>query len=309
QANYAAANAYLDALAQQRHAAGLPATSLAWGLWAEASGMTEGLAAADLGRIARTGLRPTSTEEGLAAFDRALLGTRPVVVPVAVDPAALDADSAPPLLRDLVPAPRRRAAAAGAAAVAEETLADRLRGLSPEQRHELVLGLVLADVAHVLGYGDAHGVSPEGAFRDLGFDSLTAVELRNRINDRTGLKLGVTAVFDHPSPRELADHLLDRLAPPPAEAADAGEPDYERVLADLARIRTHLAALDLTGAQRTTLTETLRDLSEPWSGGPSGTAAEDPAGLASASAAEVLDFVTNSLGISVSGDEAPTDLI
>ncbi|WP_327072833.1 type I polyketide synthase [Kitasatospora purpeofusca] len=309
QANYAAANAYLDALAQQRHAAGLPATSLAWGLWAEASGMTEGLAAADLGRIARTGLRPTSTEEGLAAFDRALLGTRPVVVPVAVDPAALDADSAPPLLRDLVPAPRRRAAAAGAVAVAEETLADRLRGLSPEQRHELVLGLVLADVAHVLGYGDAHGVSPEGAFRDLGFDSLTAVELRNRINDRTGLKLGVTAVFDHPSPRELADHLLDRLAPAPAEAADAGEPDYERVLADLARIRTHLAALDLTGTQRTTLTETLRDLSEPWSGGPSGISAEEPAGLASASAAEVLDFVTNSLGISVSGDEAPTDLI
>ncbi|WP_455749099.1 type I polyketide synthase, partial [Kitasatospora purpeofusca] len=309
QANYAAANAYLDALAQERHAAGLPATSLAWGLWAEASGMTEGLAAADLGRIARTGLRPTSTEEGLAAFDRALLGTRPVVVPVAVDPAALDADNAPPLLRDLVPAPRRRAAAAGVTAVAEESLADRLGGLSPEQRRELLLGLVLADVAHVLGYGDAHGVSPEGAFRDLGFDSLTAVELRNRINDRTGLKLGVTAVFDHPSPRELADHLLDRLAPAPAEAADAGEPDYERVLADLARIRTHLAALDLTGAQRTTLTETLRDLSEPWSGGPSETAAEAPAGLASASAAEVLDFVTNSLGISVSGDEATTDPI
>ncbi|WP_234371151.1 type I polyketide synthase [Streptomyces sp. XY431] len=309
QANYAAANAYLDAFARTRHADGLPTTSLAWGLWAQASGMTAGLAAADLGRIARTGLRPTSTEEGLAAFDRALLGTRPVVVPVAVDPAALDADSAPPLLRDLVPAPRRRAAAAGVTAVAEESLADRLGGLSPEQRRELVLGLVLADVAHVLGYGNAHGVSPEGAFRDLGFDSLTAVELRNRINDRTGLKLGVTAVFDHPSPRELADHLLDRLAPAPAEAADAGEPDYERVLADLARIRTHLAALDLTGAQRTTLTETLRDLSEPWSGGPSETAAEAPAGLASASAAEVLDFVTNSLGISVSGDEATTDPI
>ncbi len=192
------------------------------------------------------------------------------------------------------------------------SLTDRLRDLSPEQRRELVLGLVLADVALVLGYGDAHGVSPEGAFRDLGFDSLTAVELRNRINDRTGLKLGVTAVFDHPSPRELADHLLDRLAPAPAEAADAAdaaEPDYERVLADLARIRTHLAALELTDDQRTTLAETLRDLSEPWSGGPAGTAAEAPAGLASASAAEVLDFVTNSLGISVSGDDAPTDLI
>ncbi|MFC5666049.1 SDR family NAD(P)-dependent oxidoreductase, partial [Kitasatospora misakiensis] len=308
QANYAAANAYLDAFAQARHADGLPATSLAWGLWAQASGMTAGLAAADLGRIARTGLRPTSTEEGLAAFDRALLGTRPVVVPVTVDRAALDAESAPPLLRDLAPAPRRRAATAGVTATAEESLSDRLRGLSPEQRSELVLGLVLADVAHVLGYADAHGVSPEGAFRDLGFDSLTAVELRNRINDRTGLKLGVTAVFDHPSPRELADHLLDRLAPAPAEAVEAGEPDYERVLADLARIRTHLAALDLTGAQRGTLAETLRDLSQPWSGGPSEPAVEAPAGLASASADEVLAFVTNSLGISVSGDEAPTDL-
>ncbi|MFE0138461.1 SDR family NAD(P)-dependent oxidoreductase [Streptomyces sp. NPDC059037] len=310
QANYAAANAYLDAFAARRHAAGRPAVSIAWGMWTQSSTMTAGLGTADLGRIARTGLLPTATDEGLAAFDRALAGALPNVVPVRVDTAALRAaESVPPLLRDLAPAPNRRAAA-GVTAARDESLESRLRGLPAEQRRALLLDLVLTDVALVLGHSDPRGVSAEGAFRDLGFDSLTAVELRNRINNRTGVKLSATAVFDHPSPLALVDHLLGRIAPAPADPRDTEEPDYERVMADLTRIRSHLAALELTGAQRAALAETVRGMSEPWANGESmARAAGDPApaALESASAAEVLDFVTNSLGISISGDASTGD--
>ncbi|MEU4997079.1 SDR family NAD(P)-dependent oxidoreductase [Streptomyces sp. NPDC021622] len=310
QANYAAANAYLDAFAARRHAAGRPAVSIAWGMWTQSSTMTAGLGTADLGRIARTGLLPTATDEGLAAFDRALAGALPNVVPVRVDTAALRAaEAVPPLLRDLAPAPNRRAAA-GVTAARDESLESRLRGLPAEQRRALLLDLVLTDVALVLGHSDPRGVFAEGAFRDLGFDSLTAVELRNRINNRTGVKLSATAVFDHPSPSALVDHLLGRIAPAPADPRDTEEPDYERVMADLTRIRSHLAALELTRAQRAALAETFRGMSEPWTNGESmARAAGDPApaALESASAAEVLDFVTNSLGISISGDAISGD--
>ncbi|MFD7409814.1 SDR family NAD(P)-dependent oxidoreductase [Streptomyces sp. NPDC059866] len=314
QANYAAANAYLDAFAAHRHAAGLPAVSLAWGMWTQTSTMTAGLGTADRSRIARTGLLPISTEEGLAAFDRALTGARPVVVPVRVDTAALRPDTAPPLLRDLVPARNRRTTAdartTAAAQRSEETLESRLQALPAEQRRELLLDLVLTDVALVLGHGDPRHLSADQAFRDLGFDSLTAVELRNRINQRTGLKLTATAVFDHPSPHALVDHLLDRLTPTPAETQNTGEPTYEQVMADLARVRNHLAALELTGTQRAALAATFRGLAQPWTNGEPVAVAADPApsGLESASADEVLDFVTNSLGISISGNESPTDL-
>ncbi|WP_167355677.1 type I polyketide synthase, partial [Streptomyces atriruber] len=175
QANYAAANAYLDAYAARRHAAGAPAVSVAWGMWSQTSSMTAGLGAADLGRIARTGLLPTATEEGLAAFDLALTAATPNLVPVRVDTAALrTADTVPPLLRDLAPAPQRRTASSAPTAPAE-SLESKLRGLPVEQRTALLLDLVLADVAQVLGHGDPRGLSADGAFRDLGFDSLTAV--------------------------------------------------------------------------------------------------------------------------------------
>ncbi|MFF1379623.1 SDR family NAD(P)-dependent oxidoreductase [Streptomyces sp. NPDC058308] len=315
QANYAAANAYLDAFAAQRHAAGRPAVSLAWGMWTRTSTMTAGLGAADLGRIARTGLLPTSTEEGLAAFDRALSGALPTLVPVRVDTAALRAaETVPSLLRELVPVANRRAAAGVSPAPAEsvESTGSRLRGLPPEQRGALLLDLVLKDVALVLGHDDPRGISADGAFRDLGFDSLTAVELRNKINSRIGVKLSATAVFDHPSPRALVDHLLGRLAPAPAPAPARGseEPSYERVMSDLARVGDDLAALDLTDAQRTALAEAFRGLADPWTDGepvPPRTEEPAPAGLESATAAEVLDFVTNSLGISISGDALATD--
>ncbi|EFL27855.1 polyketide synthase Pks7 [Streptomyces himastatinicus ATCC 53653] len=241
------------------------------------------------------------------------MGALPTVVPVRVDTAALRAaDTVPPLLRELAPAPNRRAAASAPAAPAE-SLESRLRGLPAEQRSTLLLDLVLKDVALVLGHGDPRGISADGAFRDLGFDSLTAVELRNKINHRTGLKLSATAVFDHPSPRALVDHLLDRLTAAPETARDAEEPSYERVVADLTRVGNSLAALELTATQRAALAEVFRGLAEPWTGGEPVAAADEPASadLESATAAEVLDFVTNSLGISISGDisgdGSPTD--
>ncbi|QES43775.1 polyketide synthase [Streptomyces venezuelae] len=316
QANYAAANAYLDAYAARRHAAGAPAVSVAWGLWQETSSMTAGLGAADLGRIARTGLLPTTTEEGLAAFDLALTAAMPHLVPVHVDTAALrTADTVPPLLRDLAPAPRRRTASSAPTAPAE-SLESKLRGLPAEQRTALLLDLVLADVAQVLGHGDPRGVSADGAFRDLGFDSLTAVELRNRISGRIGVKLSATAVFDHPSPRALVDHLATKLTPAPAPTpvptpAAEEQPGYEGIMADLARIGARLNGLRLTGGQRAALAETVRCLTEPPAHGhPVQTEdepalAEPPADLEAATAAEVLDFVTNNLGISLPSDVTP----
>jgi acyl carrier protein len=209
QANYAAANAFLDALALHRRARGLPAVSLAWGLWADDSGMTGHLGGTDRARMARGGVRPLGAAEGLRLFDAALRGGEAVLVPMPLDMAALRAQTVVhPLLRGLVRAPVRAERAPW-----EETL--RTAG-DPRQ---VVLDLVRGEVAGVLGHPGQ--VASGRTFKELGFDSLTAVELRNRLTAAIGLRLPPTLVFDHPSPGALADHLMSELLP---DAVD-DEPD------------------------------------------------------------------------------------
>ncbi|MEV4300866.1 type I polyketide synthase, partial [Microbispora rosea] len=204
QANYAAANSFLDAYATQLRAEGVPATSLAWGLWD--AGMGETLTGADRDRMRRGGVLPLTAEQGLAAFDAALGAGTPVVAPLMIDTAALrSASGAPALLRSLVSAPDPTRAITGTA------LGRQLAGLPAEQRVVAVLGLVRAQVADVLRYARAEDVDPERAFSELGFDSLTAVELRNRLAAATGLRLPSTLVFDYPNATVLAEHVGTEL--------------------------------------------------------------------------------------------------
>ncbi|MEU7516434.1 SDR family NAD(P)-dependent oxidoreductase [Streptomyces sp. NPDC042898] len=220
QANYAAGNTFLDALMQHRRAAGLAGVSLAWGLWAESSALSGHLGEADLRRLARSGLLALESKDAMELFDTATSAgaTDAVLAVTRLDTAALQArEEAPPvMLRGLVrPAPRR-AAASAASATGSSALAERLAGLERAERERVLLELVRGVVAGVLGHADPGAVEAERAFQELGFDSLTAVELRNRLNTATGLRLPTTLVFDHPSPAALATHLL-------GEFSDAGD--------------------------------------------------------------------------------------
>jgi acyl carrier protein len=205
QGNYAAANAFLDALAARRRADGLPGTSIAWGLWPQASGMTSQLGEADLARMRRSGIVALSDEQGLAFFDQALLSELPQTLAVPLDRAGLQAQASagilPPILRGLVRASSRRRAAGGI------PLSTRLAALPETEREAFVLELVRAEVAAVLGHGSADSIAPERAFKELGFDSLAAVELRNRLKGATDLRLPATVVFDYPNSAALAEQI------------------------------------------------------------------------------------------------------
>jgi NADPH:quinone reductase-like Zn-dependent oxidoreductase/nucleoside-diphosphate-sugar epimerase len=222
QANYAAANAYLDALAHHHRAEGRPTTSLAWGLWADRSGLTGHLGATDLNRIIRGGVRLLSRENGLALLDAAARFDAALQVPVELRPG--DAGGEVPHVMRALARPARRAAAATAEAPAER-LADILAGLVAGQRTRHVLKLVRAQASSVLGHADGEAVVAGSTFKEQGFDSLTAVELRNRLNTVTGLRLPATLVFDHPTPVVLTQYLIDELMPAPTTPdADSGRP-------------------------------------------------------------------------------------
>ncbi|MFI7003375.1 SDR family NAD(P)-dependent oxidoreductase [Nocardia sp. NPDC050175] len=204
QGNYAAANAFLDALAVHRRARGLPAQSLAWGMWD--GGMAGELDDAARTRLSRGGIRALSEPGGIALFDAALDTAAPVLVPIRLDLAVLRGqEQVPELLRGLV-GPRRRSAAG--VATGSASLERMLAGLPRDEWETHVLGVVRTQVAAVLGYPDANAVSDGLAFTELGIDSLTAVELRNGLSAVTGRKLPATLVFDHPTPRAVAQHLL-----------------------------------------------------------------------------------------------------
>ncbi|MGA8117015.1 MAG: type I polyketide synthase, partial [Actinocatenispora sp.] len=211
QGNYAAANAYLDGLAGYRRRHGLAALSLAWGLWDQPSGMGGQLTDADRQRMARSGVAPLSISDGLALFDTACADDRAVLVPARFDLAALratDAQTLPALLRSVV-APARRTVTARSAT--EGTYAARLAAMTPEQQAGTVSDLVRSRAAAVLGHPDASSVRADRGFLEQGFDSLTALELRNQLGAATGLKLPATVMFDYPTPAGMATHLLDQL--------------------------------------------------------------------------------------------------
>jgi acyl carrier protein len=218
QGNYAAANAFLDALAAQRRASGLPAVSLGWGYWSQASGMTKHLDRGGLtDRMARTGVLPISTADGLALFDAAVGGTRPVVFPLRLDHAVLRARAnvtpLPSVLRGLIRTTARRVVQDVAEAEAEASLATRLAGLGRAEQEEALLELVRGVVAGALGHASAEAVIADKTFKELGFDSLTSVEMRNRLGAATGLRLRATVAFDHPTPVAMARFLREQLFP------------------------------------------------------------------------------------------------
>ncbi|MEQ0635390.1 SDR family NAD(P)-dependent oxidoreductase, partial [Mycobacterium tuberculosis] len=222
QANYAAANSFLDALAAHRRAHGLPAISLGWGLWDQASAMTGGLATVDFKRFARDGIVAMSSADALQLFDTAMIVDEPFMLPAHIDFAALkvkfDGGTLPPMFVDLINAPTRRQVDDSlAAAKSKSALAQRLDGLPEAEQHAVLLGLVRLHIATVLGNITPEAIDPDKAFQDLGFDSLTAVEMRNRLKSATGLSLSPTLIFDYPTPNRLASYIRTELAGLPQE--------------------------------------------------------------------------------------------
>ncbi|TDC97025.1 SDR family NAD(P)-dependent oxidoreductase [Nonomuraea deserti] len=223
QGNYAAANAFVDALAERRRRLGLPALSLAWGLWEQDSGLTGTLSETDRARLARTGVAPLSTADGLALLDAACAADRAALVPIRLEFAALrmaaQFGALPTILQELVPTSKRRVVGNDPAAASE--LRERLARMPEPEHARVLLDLVLGQVATVLGYRDPSAVEQDRPFNEAGFDSLTAVEFRNRMNAATGLRLPATLVFDYPTPAGLVEYLRTRLLDGPRSAASA----------------------------------------------------------------------------------------
>ncbi|MFI0374017.1 SDR family NAD(P)-dependent oxidoreductase [Actinomadura sp. 1N219] len=254
QGNYAAANAYLDALAAHRRAHGLPAQSLAWGLWrTDDDGMAGRLGEGDVRRMARSGVTALPAARALELLDTAGTLDAAALVPIGLDLAGLAAaDDLPPLLRGLVRRPSRRAAGAGQGSA--DALRRRLAGMSPDERDEALLEIVRTHAAATLGHDGPRAIEPGRAFSELGFDSLTAVELRNGLNAATGLRLSPTLVFDYPNPRVLAAHLGAELAPDLGAGGDGGEAEVRRILQAIPLNRLREAGLmdsllELAGAR------------------------------------------------------------
>jgi NADP-dependent 3-hydroxy acid dehydrogenase YdfG/acyl carrier protein len=249
QGNYAAANTFLDGLAAHRRARGQAGISLAWGLWRQiGETSTDELSEMDRARMARSGFVALSDEEGLELLDSALSLDRPLVLPVKLDTAALRAraraGTMPALLRGLVRlAPTKGSRRTG------DSLAERMRALPEHERRDAVLAIVREEVATVLGHSHPRAIDPQVAFKELGFDSLTAVELRNRLVALAGLELPATVIFEYPTTATLAEHLLGEALP---EIERTGELDPEE-----AGIRETLATIPLARLRETGMLDAL----------------------------------------------------
>ncbi|MBT2899984.1 SDR family NAD(P)-dependent oxidoreductase, partial [Streptomyces sp. McG3] len=244
QGNYAAANAYLDALAHHRRERGLPAVSMAWGLWEDASAMSAHLTTTDLARMAREGFPSISAAQGVGMFDAALTLGQAAVLTAPITLSSLRGEVAP-VLRALVRTPSRRTASARTADT--NALASALAALDEAGRLELLLGIVREHVAYTLGHSGGDAVDPETPFKDIGFDSLTAVELRNRLSAATGVRLPATIIFDHPTAAAMAAFLRSKLT----GGASAAAPVVRAVVTDDEPIAIVSMACRLPGDVRT----------------------------------------------------------
>jgi acyl transferase domain-containing protein/NADP-dependent 3-hydroxy acid dehydrogenase YdfG/acyl carrier protein len=266
QGNYAAANAFLDAFAAQRHAAGLPAQSLAWGLWEDEAGMAGELGDSAAQRINRTGVEALTNEQGLALFDASGTVDAAVLVPVRLDLSPSPDTETPAMLRALVRRSARRAAQGGGSAAATAALRKRLADAREEERYAILLDLVRTHAADVLGHADTSAIEPERAFKELGFDSLSAVEFRNAVNAATGLRLPPTLVFDYPSADVLAEHIGREFAP----AGDETDQDQQ--------IRNVLQTIPLSRLRDAGLMDALLELGGVLDRGSSHPSEDDPDG-------------------------------
>jgi polyketide synthase 12 len=299
QANYAAANAYCDAFMARRRAAGLPGLSIAWGLWQTASGITGDLTDTDRYRIRNNGIIPLSDEQGLALFDAASGHGAAHLVAADLDMAALaatPAEAVPAILRELATGNVRRPAAA-TAATRPRDLAAQLAGLDAAERQSILLEIVRTQAATALGHADIGAVRPESNFKDMGFDSLTAVELRNRLSTVTGLRLSPAMVFDYPDPPSLVGYLDSQLSReiPATPAAVA----FDSVLEEIAKLEGMLTALRGNGLEPKAVEARLEALLGSWIAAhrrqDGGTVAER---LEVATADQVLEFIDSELGVS-----------
>jgi acyl transferase domain-containing protein/acyl carrier protein len=248
QGNHAAANAFLDGLAAYRQARGLVGTSIAWGRWAtldESSGESR---KSDFRLMKRAGMSAFSQEEGLALFDAAQTTKEALVLPLRLDVPSLREQARtgtlPSPLRSLVRVPVRRA-------TQQVSLIRRLVGMAEAEREALVLELVGREVASVLGHVESDSIDPQRAFKELGFDSLTAVELRNRLNTATGLRLPSTLVFDYPTTTALTAHLLELIS------STTGKSDDEEL-----EIRRRIASISLGRLRESGLMDALLKLAD-----------------------------------------------
>ncbi|MEU2667199.1 type I polyketide synthase, partial [Micromonospora sp. NPDC007220] len=294
QGSYAAANAYLDALAEQRHRQGLPATSVAWGPWAAG-----GMAATDQAveeRRRRTGVARLDTEAALTALAQCVARGEPATMVAGIDWAryvpGFVAVRPSPLIAGVAEARRAVAERAEDTGVSAESLAALLAGQTDAERRKTLLELVRGQAAAVLGHASMDAVEPDRAFRELGFDSLTAVELRNRLTAATGVRLPATVVFDYPTAAGLAEYVR-------AAIVDGGVVGVAPVFGELDRLEAALSGSAPDRSARIRITERLRallaSLNEADAPADGDTVAEK---LQDATPDEVFDFIDRELGMS-----------
>ncbi|MFC3961465.1 SDR family NAD(P)-dependent oxidoreductase [Nocardia jiangsuensis] len=285
QANYAAANVFLDALAQHRHLAGLPATSVAWGAWRQSSGMTSTLTEADFARMRREGFSPLGDDEGMALFDAALAAGTAGAVAARIDTAVistLDPEGLPSVMRGLLRSSRQ---SADSRAGESSKLVAQLTGRSAAEQNQLIVEVIRGHAATVLGHESSSAVDPEKPFSDIGFDSLGVMEFRNRLRSAVGVKLSTTVVFDYPTPIALADFIRSEIAPADNPAV--------RIMAEVESLARSFSGVELDSEDRADiaarLAAVLRELTASAASG--GESADAAGSLDSADDSALFEFI------------------